>query len=109
MEDKTERFEMTVPTSFLKTVDEWRRKQVDLPPRSEAIRRLVERGLVSTAAPRQLSKGAKRKAAEMAGREIDRLGNKAATGEERARQKRRLIKGPQEFRDVRVDQPKTKS
>jgi metal-responsive CopG/Arc/MetJ family transcriptional regulator len=27
------------------TIDEWRRKQADLPSRSEAIRRLVELGL----------------------------------------------------------------
>ncbi len=58
---------------------------------------------------RRISKGAKRKAAEMAGQEIDRLGDWAATGEERAQRKRRLIKGPREFRDVRADLPKNKS
>jgi hypothetical protein len=52
-------------------------------------------------------KRSQRKAAEMAGREIDRLGDQAATGEERAQRKRRLIKGPPEFRDVRGDLPKT--
>jgi len=31
--------------SHLKEIDDWRRKQVDKPPRSEAIRRLVELGL----------------------------------------------------------------
>jgi hypothetical protein len=50
---------------------------------------------------RQLGKDAKRKAAMMAGREIDRLGDRTATREERARRKRRLIKGPREFRDIR--------
>jgi hypothetical protein len=45
MDEKTERFEMRVPASFLKMVDDWRRKQEDLPPRAEAIRRLVELGL----------------------------------------------------------------
>ena len=44
-EEKTERFEMRVPRSFLISVDEWRRKQPDLPTRSEAIRRLVEKAL----------------------------------------------------------------
>ena len=48
-----------------------------------------------------ISKGSKRKAAEMAGREIDQLGDQTATREERARRKRRLIKGPREFRDIR--------
>ena len=42
MDDKTERFEMRVPASFLKMVDDWRRKQPELPSRAEAIRRLVE-------------------------------------------------------------------
>jgi uncharacterized protein len=45
MEEKTERFEMRVPASFLKMVDDWRRKQPELPSRAEAIRRLVEIGL----------------------------------------------------------------
>jgi hypothetical protein len=54
-------------------------------------------------------KRSQRKAAKMAGREIDRLGDQAATSEERAKCKRRLIKGPREFRDLRGDLPKTKS
>ncbi len=41
------------------------------------------------------------KAADMAAREIDRLADKAATGEERASRKRRLIAGPKEFRGIR--------
>jgi hypothetical protein len=38
-------FQMRVSAEFLKILDEWRRKQPDLPSRAEAIRRLVERGL----------------------------------------------------------------
>jgi hypothetical protein len=41
------------------------------------------------------------KASEMAGREIDLLGDSSATDEERQLRKQRLIKGPQEFRDIR--------
>jgi hypothetical protein len=52
-------------------------------------------------------KRSQRKAAAMAGREIDRLGDQGATREERARRKRRLIKGPREFRGLRGDLPKT--
>jgi hypothetical protein len=37
--------QMRVSDTFLKTVDAWRRRQEDLPSRSEAIRRLVELGL----------------------------------------------------------------
>jgi hypothetical protein len=109
MEEKTERVEMRLDASFLKTVDNWRRNQRDLPSRAEAIRRLAERGLASsTASPPQLRKGSRRKAAEMADREIDPLGDQAVTNEERARRKRRLIKGPREFRDIRADLPKNK-
>jgi uncharacterized protein len=49
MDEKTERFEMRVPEGFLRKIDEWRRKQEDLPPRAEAIRRLVELGLKAKA------------------------------------------------------------
>ncbi len=41
------------------------------------------------------------KASEMAGEEIDRLGDPLATDEERQLRKRRLIKGPKEFRAIR--------
>ena len=43
----------------------------------------------------------KAKASEMAGREIDLVGDPSATDEERELRKERLIKGPQEFRDIR--------
>ena len=48
------------------------------------------------------------KALEMAGQEIDRLSDPSATEEERQRRKRRLLKGPKEFRDVRGNRPKPK-
>ena len=35
-------FQMRVSEGFLRTVDDWRRRQRDLPSRAEAIRRLVE-------------------------------------------------------------------
>jgi Arc/MetJ-type ribon-helix-helix transcriptional regulator len=101
MSEKPSALEMRLGGSFLKTVDEWRRKQKDRPSRAEAIRRLVERGLANQSPARQLSKGAKRKAAKMAGQEIDRIGDQTATRAERARRKRRLIKGPREFRNIR--------
>jgi hypothetical protein len=41
------------------------------------------------------------KATEMAAQEIDRLSDPSATDEERQLRKRRLIKGPREFRDIR--------
>src|SRR5262249_26544769 len=48
------------------------------------------------------------KARAMAGQEIDRLSDPSATEEERQRRKRRLLKGPKEFRDVRSNRPKFK-
>jgi Arc/MetJ-type ribon-helix-helix transcriptional regulator len=38
-------FQMRVTEEFLRTIDEWRRKQPDLPSRAEAIRRLVGEAL----------------------------------------------------------------
>ena len=109
MHKKPDALESRLGVSFLKTVDEWRRKQKDRPSRAEAIRRLVQYGLSTTLTVRQLSKNAKRKAAEMAGHEIDRLGDQTASGEERAQRKRRLIKGPREFRALRGDLSKTRA
>jgi thiol-disulfide isomerase/thioredoxin len=41
------------------------------------------------------------KASEMAAQEIDRLIDPSAPDEERQRRRRRLLKGPKEFRDIR--------
>lgn len=42
-------FQMRVSESFLRELDEWRRIQPDLPPRAEAIRRLVAKGIMDSA------------------------------------------------------------
>ena len=44
-DEQTERLQMRVSKDFIKILDAWRRKQEDLPGRSEAVRRLVELGL----------------------------------------------------------------
>ena len=46
------------------------------------------------------------KAAELAGTMIDWLGDKSAPPQEQANRKRRLVKGPSEFREMRSDQAK---
>jgi hypothetical protein len=69
---------------------------------------MLEQVLAAAPSIGSVKAGSKRKAAQMAGRTIDQLGDQAATDEERAHRKRRLIKGPREFRDVRGDQPKRK-
>ena len=48
-QEQTERLQMRVSPQFIKSVDSWRRKQEDLPSRSEAIRRLVEMALKAKA------------------------------------------------------------
>ena len=45
--------------SFVKAIDDWRRKQQDFPPRAEAIRRLVDRGIGVTATTHPRSKESK--------------------------------------------------
>jgi transcriptional regulator with XRE-family HTH domain len=47
-------------------------------------------------------------ASDMAGREIDRLGDASASVDERASRKQRLLKGPKEFRGMRGQRPKPK-
>jgi len=83
-----------------KAVELWAKTALDKPSLSEAVRRLVELGLSSAYRSAARMKKAM-EASERAGQEIDRLGDPSATHEERQRCKRRLIKGPKEFRDIR--------
>jgi hypothetical protein len=46
-----------------------------------------------------------RQASELAGQQIDKLADASATDEERQQRKRRLLKGPRKFRDIRGDSP----
>ena len=78
------------------------------PPRPEAIRRLVEQALAAARAPRKRSKKSATRAGEIAGQELDRIADQSLPVEERERRKRRLTKGPQEFREMRDDLPKPK-
>src|SRR6266404_876839 len=91
---------------LLSSIDFWRHEQDDRPGRPEAIRRLLEELLTSLQPLRQRSRKSASKASEMAGRELDRLGDQSLPNEERERRKRRLTKGPSEFRDMRDDVPK---
>jgi hypothetical protein len=45
--------QMRVTEDFVRKIDDWRRKQPDLPSRTEAIRRLVEFGLEAEATPKK--------------------------------------------------------
>ncbi|MEO8321695.1 MAG: hypothetical protein ABI561_25610 [Bradyrhizobium sp.] len=77
--------------------------------RAHAIRRLVALGLAGkTKTPQRRSEESAGKAKELAAKAIDRLVDPAAPAEEQASRKRRLLKGPEEFREVRVDRAKAK-
>jgi hypothetical protein len=89
-------------------VDTWAAKQTDKPSRSEAIRRLVELGLAGSRPMGQRSPKATSKASDMAAQQIDKLADSSATPDERQQRKRRLLKGPTEFREIRGDIPKPK-
>jgi hypothetical protein len=96
---------LRLPPATLARVDRWAASQKDHPSRPEAVRRLVELGLgIAQRAGVRTKKAAQ--AAEMASHEIDRLGDPSASDEERQVRKRRLIKGPNEFRDLRRNRPK---
>jgi hypothetical protein len=91
--------------ALLARVDRWAASQKDGPSRLEAIRRLIELGL-AVALPAGVRTARAAQAAEMASEEIDRLADSSATDEERQLRKRRLIKGPKEFQDLRRNRPK---
>jgi hypothetical protein len=48
------------------------------------------------------------RAQELATKAIDKMSDPQAAPEEQAQRRRRLTKGPLEFREARVDQPKAK-
>jgi hypothetical protein len=74
--------------------------------RSEAIRRLVELGLTVKAPSRSADKSGRRsRAQELATSAIEKIVDPTAPDEERAERRRR---GPEEFREIRVDRPKAK-
>ena len=105
--DPAPQIQVPMSPDELNSLDAWIKTQPSpRPTRTEAIRRIVKEALV---------RGARRKksattAQEMAGNEIDRRLDAASipAGDERARRKRRLTKGPSEFRDIRSDHPKPK-
>jgi hypothetical protein len=100
---------LRLPPSELASVDAWIREQPKpRPSRPVAIRRLVELGLTVGAKTKQAPAARADRARELAGQAIDKIGDPAAHPEERAHRRRRLTKGPEEFREVRVDRPKGK-
>ena len=87
-------------------IEKWRAEQTAIPSLSEAIRQLVGQGLVSASTVAKRNLQAASTASNLAGVELDRLSDGSATDEERASRKRRLLKGPKEFRGIRSDHRK---
>jgi hypothetical protein len=69
----------------------------------ETIRRLVEAPARTASKP-----GRRLRAQELATTAIEKIIDPAAAPEEQAQRRRRLTKGPSEFREARVDQPRAK-
>ena len=87
-------------------IERWAKKQDDKPKLSEAIRRLVELALASAiSVAAQTNEKEAAKASNLAGQLIDILADGSAPVEEREKRKRRLLKGPREFRAIRKDHP----
>jgi hypothetical protein len=94
--------------SELAAIDAWIAASNDKSlTRAHAIRRLVALGLrVKTRSePSELQRAA---IADLASQAIDSLTAGAPNNDEKASRKGRLIKGPEEFREARVDRPKAK-
>lgn len=74
--------------------------------RPEAIRRLVEIALFKAAPKRAKKSTASTKSSQLAGDQLDRMSDRSATAAEQETRKRRLLRGPSEFREVRKDRNK---
>jgi len=83
-------------------IDKWAEDN-EVSSRAEAIRRLVELGLVASKPLRRRNLEAASKALELAAQELDKLIDPSTPDEERRMRKRRLLRGPGEFRDMRSD------
>jgi hypothetical protein len=95
----------------IKAIDAWAAKQSPPVTRPEAIRGMVDAILhILAKDPAEKPKVGKQaaRASEMAARTIEQKLDPTVPTEERAQRRRRLTKGPPEFREDRVDLPKAK-
>jgi len=84
----------------LAALDHWIARQEDRPSRPEAIRRLVEQALAGSS-PGPRSPAARAKATDLASKRLDELIDPATPEVERQQRKRRILRGPGEFRELR--------
>lgn len=97
-----------LPVQLTAAVDKWAEDHEA--NRSEAIRRLVEIALKSETPPSKpiVRPGRRSRAQELARNVIEEMIDPTASPDERAQRRRRLTKGPPEFREDRIDLPKAK-
>jgi hypothetical protein len=106
-------------------IGDWiKSQQSPQPSVPEAIRHLIDLGLAApSGSPKKIlliasedtqtrnskpSRKAAQRASDLAAEQVDKLTDQSLPPEERHARKRRLIKGPGEFRGLRRDLPKTK-
>jgi hypothetical protein len=85
----------------LAALDAWIARQDAQLSRPEAIRRLLEQALAVSQPVKSRTQKARSTALDLASTQLDRLLDPSAPDEERQSRKRRLLKGPKEFRDMR--------
>jgi hypothetical protein len=83
----------------------WAKNEPDKPSLSEAIRRLVDLGL-ARGKGRLPSTESTGRAKQLAAATLDSLVDPAASTEQVAYRRERLLKGPEEFRELRVNREK---
>ena len=89
----------------LKLLDDWIASAREHRSRPGAIRQILEQALAPAAPLGPRGKEAVARATSLAEKALDKVvtGNESARPEEQDRRKRRLLKGPKEFRDMRAD------
>jgi hypothetical protein len=90
-----------MPPALIAEVEAW--ATANDTTRSDAIRQLVEIGLSTGKAQAQTPVRISAKAKRLAGQALDDMADPRASTTEQADRKQDLIKGPEEFRSVRVD------
>jgi hypothetical protein len=95
-----------MPPGLIAEVEAW--AAANDTTRAEAIRQLVELGLTVRTKSKQGSAARAERANELASKTIDNLTSATPESGEKARRKGNLIKGPEEFRQVRVDRLRPK-
>jgi hypothetical protein len=93
----------------LAAIDAWIATSSDTSiSRAHAVRRLVAIGLKAGKPAKSQRDSARSRAQDLADHAIEKIIDPAAPAEERAERRRRLVKGPSEFREDRRDLPKAK-